>query len=319
MIGSFIARAMALFSADCKYNAFLSDITSLFLLQGPAAHRYPEKMRSPRRILKLVGLAAVLIVALAAAGVFRPDFARAENAPDRSGEWSDWQQAKSLFEAGKYEEALHEFHSHPADSAQYFYNIGTTHLKLGQPGQAVAYLGKSNHLRAHDPDTQRNLQIAQSALGRLIGADHLDPASSGLETLADRVSMGEIRGALGLLGLIVASLWLRAYLMTRSLKRTLLQPSGFIGLIGFAITLSLYGAERLAEAHPPAYTIEHLVIRSGPGAQFAELGQLEAGIKLRLLGPEETIKVGDQQQSWKQVRYSQDGIGWIPTSSLLLF
>jgi tetratricopeptide (TPR) repeat protein len=272
-------------------------------------------MRTLRSTAKILGLA----VALVALGILHPGFALADGSSENSGEWSDWQQAKSLYDAGKYDEALHEFRSHPADSAQYFHDLGTIYLKMGQPGQATAYLGKANHLRAHDPEIQRNLQIAQGALGRLLGADHLDPASSGLEVLADRVSMGEIRGALGLLGLIVAGLWLRAYWRTRSLKRTLLQPSGFVGLIGFAITLSLYGAERLAEAHPPAYAIEHLVIRSGPGAQFAELGQLEAGVKLRMLGPEEIVKVGDQQQSWKQVRYSQDGIGWIQTSSLLLF
>lgn len=264
-------------------------------------------------MLNVLGIASLM----ATTGV--SGFAFAADNSTQDGGWNEWQQAKFLFDSGKFDEALHEFRSHPSESAQYFHNVGTTYLRLSQPGQAVAYLAKANHLRPHDPEIQHNLQLAQSALGRLIGVEHVDPASSGLETLADRVSMGEIRGALGLLGLIVSALWLRAYLRTRSLKRTLLQPSGFIGLIGFAITLSLYAAERLAESHPPAFAMDHLVIRSGPGDQFAQLGQLEAGVKIRLLGPSETVKAGDQQQSWNQIRYSQDGIGWVQASSLLLF
>lgn len=223
---------------------------------------------------------------------------------------TEWQEATRLAEAGKYSEALQAFKTHPGESAQYFYNIGTLHDRLGQPGLAVAYLSKANRLHPHDPETQHNLQIAQASLGKLIGKDRLDPASSGLEAMADRVSLGEVRGALGLLGLIVAGLWLRAYLRTRSLKRTLLQPSGLIGLIGFAITVGLYAAERLAEAHPPAYAIDRLTIRSGPGDQFAQLATIEAGVKIRLMG---------ESKAWRQIRYSQDGIGWVPTSSLLLF
>lgn len=270
-------------------------------------------MRPCFRLLDAWRLAVVLIATGASLSVLAAD-----NSAQDAG-WNDWQQARTLFDSGKYDEALHEFRSHPSESAQYFHNIGTTYLKLSQPGQALAQLAKANHLRPHDPEIQHNLQLAQSALSRLIGVDHLDPASSGLETLADRVSFGEVRGALGLLGLIVAALWLRAYLRTRNLKRTLLQPSGFVGLIGFAITLSLYGAERLAEAHPPAFAMDRIVVRSGPGDQFAQLGQLEAGVKIRLLGPTESITVGDQRQSWDQIRYSQDGIGWVPASSLLLF
>jgi hypothetical protein len=147
-------------------------------------------------------------------------------------------------------------------------------------------------------------------LSRLIGAEKVDPASNGLESMADRVSLDEVRGTLGLLALLVALLWTRAYLKTRDVVRTLLQPAGFVGLIGFALTSGLYLAERVASSHPPAFVVERQVVRSGPGDQFIQLAQMEAGVKLRLMGP--------QDQGWSQVRYSHDAIGWIRTSSLLL-
>lgn len=227
-----------------------------------------------------------------------------------TGSFANEETAQALFNAGKFEEALQAFRAHPNESPQYYYNLGTTYLKANQPGLALAYLAKANRLLPHDPETQRNLKVAQDSLARQLGAERIDPASSPLEIMADRVSMGEIRGALGLLGLIVAALWLRAYLKTRNLRRTLLQPSGFIGLIGLAITLGLYAAERLVEANPPAYALERTWVRSGPGSQFAQLGQLEIGVKVRQLSA---------QGDWEQIRYSQDGIGWVPTSSLLLF
>jgi tetratricopeptide (TPR) repeat protein len=223
---------------------------------------------------------------------------------------SDWQEAKSLYEAGKFDEALQAFQTHPNDTAQYFHNLGTVYYRVGQPGRALAYLEKANSLKPHDPETQHNLHLAQAAVGQLIGEARLDAASTGLESLADRVSLQEVRGALGLLGLLVAVLWLRAYWKTRNLKRTFLQPAGFIGLLGFGLTAGLYFTERLAQSHPPAFAVERQVIRSGPGDQFAQLGQVEPGMKIRLLGPVD--------QDWRQVRYSTDGIGWIKASSLLL-
>jgi hypothetical protein len=183
-------------------------------------------------------------------------------------------------------------------------------LKANQPGVALAYLSKADALKPHDPQIQNNLGLARSALGRLIGKERLDPASSGLEALADRISLQEVRGALGLLGLVVAILWLRAYLRTRSLRQTLLQPAGFIGLIGLGVTLCLYAVERVASAHPPAFVIERQVIRSGPGEQFIQVMQTEPGMKVRLLGQE--------SGGWSQIRYSRENIGWIKAASLLL-
>jgi tetratricopeptide (TPR) repeat protein len=250
------------------------------------------KMPSHKTLVLAVGI-------LAAWGLANPTITLAEDGA-----------AKALFDAGKYEDSIKELRANPNESPQYFYNLGTAYLKAGQSGVGLAYLAKANRLQPHDPDIQRNLKITQNSLSRLLGAERIDPASSPLEAMADRVSMGEIRGALGLLGLIVAALWLRAYLRSRNIKRTLLQPSGLIGLIGLGVTLGLYAAERLVEAYPPAYALEHVLVRSGPGSQFAQLGQLEAGVKVRQLSA---------QGGWEQIRYSQDGIGWVPASSLLLF
>jgi hypothetical protein len=235
--------------------------------------------------------------------------------------WGNWQQAKTLFDSGKYDAALADLQAHATQDANFYYNVGTIYHRMGRIGVSVAYLEKANRLQPHDPAIQKNLQLAREELSHLIGQDRLDPASTWAEGIADHVSLDEIRGTLGLLGSITMILWLQAYLRTRRLRKTILQPAAVCTFIGFLITIGLYSVERMAEAHPPAVCIERQVVRSGPGDRFLELSQLEAGTKLRVLGPAATAEgapVGANPEWWRQIRYSQEGIGWVRVSSLLL-
>jgi hypothetical protein len=235
------------------------------------------------------------------------------------GDWGPWQKARSLFDTGKYEAALSELTAHPAEDASYFYNLGTIYNKIGRVGPSVAYLEKANRLEPHDPAIQHNLALARDELGRLVGIERLDPASTWAENIADHVTLSEIRGTIGLVGTIMLILWLKTYLRTRRLRKTLLTPAALCASVGFLITLGLYAVERLAEAHPPAVCIERQAVRSGPGDHFLELARLEAGTKLRVLGPTANAEApGTEPQAWRQIRFSQDGIGWVRVSSLLL-
>lgn len=232
----------------------------------------------------------------------------------KSGNWAEWKDAKSFYDVGKYEDALRALQQHPQESASYYYNLGTLFFQNGNLGQSVGYLEKANRLNPHDPDTQYHLSIARSALGRALGEDKVDPASSWLEGLADRISLEEVRTTLGLLAMIVILLWIRAYWATRNIKAALFKISGLLGILGFSITAGIYGIQRWANSCPPAISLERLSVRSGPGEHYLELSQIEAGAKLRLLGP--AAQAG-QGETWKQVRFSQDGIGWAKAGSLL--
>ena len=238
---------------------------------------------------------------------------------------STWEETKGLYDSYRYEEALKSFLDHPENNAAYYYNLGTLYYKLHNLGASVAYLEKSNHLKPHDPDIQFNLTLARMKLGQAIGQEKLDPSSTWTEQLADRVSLDEVRSTLGLLGLIVVLLWIRAYVKTRNLKKMIFQPAGIIGLVGLVITICMYGIQRWAEAYPPVVCLEKQAIRSGPGAHYAELAQIDGGSKLRLLGPSaqdsalNTLEStpGNSQEIWRQVRYSEDGVGWVKAAGLL--
>jgi hypothetical protein len=192
---------------------------------------------------------------------------------------------KSAFDSGAYGEALQQLQSNPSDDATYYYNLGTTFLKLGKPGQAVAYLEKANRLEPHDVSIQQNLKISRTTLGHSMGTEKLDPASTWSENVADNLRLDEIRGAFGLVGFVIALFWIRSYLKSRRIRQTLMKPAGIMGIGALAITAGLYGVERVAGMNPAAVCLDRQSIRSGPGDQYVELSQCESGMKIRLLGP----------------------------------
>jgi len=230
--------------------------------------------------------------------------------------WGDWAEAQGFYKSHEFDRALEVFKSHPREGdSTYFYNLGTTYYHLNQPGLALAYLEKANRLSPHDPDTQYNLNQARLLLEKRIAQNQLDPASSVLEQLADRISLDEARATLGLLTLLVTLVWMRTYLKTRNLKSTIFQPSGYIGISALILCLSIYAIQRWAQSTPPAMILEQQVLRSGPGSQFMELGNVTPGVKVRLL--HQTAIEEGSQTLWHQIRFSGNSVGWIKSSALL--
>jgi len=224
---------------------------------------------------------------------------------------------ESLFQAGKYSEALEILKSQPEPTARFHYNIGTVYYHLGKLGLAVAHLEKANHIQPHDLQTQRNLKLARQNLSTALGGKvELDPSSSWIEQLADRVNLDEMRGVLGLLGCLLLIVWIKRYRKTRRLRSTLVQPSAICTLLFLFVSLVLYVAERSSQATPPAIAMDGVSLRSGPGNEFLELTKIPAGIKLRVLQKGQS---STGNEPWVQVRYSSEGVGWAPESSLLLF
>jgi hypothetical protein len=252
----------------------------------------------------------------------------------------------SLAQAGKYEEAYQLFQKKPPTTALDLYNLGTLALRSGHIGPAVANLEKADHLGRHDPDIRHNLEIAHSTLIKILGSeDRIDPASTWTEKLADHISLNELRGVLGLVMLMLALLWIRAYLRTRSLKACLLDISALIGASTLLLVTGLYLVERDVNERPPAIVLGRISIRSGPGKDFAELAQIDPGVKVRVLGHASPAPADSEnpivpvlqaaaenhadtppsgggtaaaQEPWYQIRYSTDEIGWVQASGVMV-
>ena len=234
---------------------------------------------------------------------------------------TDFVELQQLEKKGDWKTALELLKSQPSENPSHFYNLGTLYLRSGEPGLAVAWLEKANFREPHNPATQQNLLLARKELEKKLGAP-LDSASNWIESVADRVPIDEIRGALGLLGCIVVLFWMRSYLKTRRIRQTLMQPAAILSILGFSITLGLYAMERYAAAHPPACLIKKEVIRSGPADRYLELAQLHEGAKVRIIGSgsgsDANAEGTPAAEAWMQIRFADSSVGWVRASSLLL-
>lgn len=283
---------------------------TLFLLQGPAGGEY------------FVSMLPTFMAGL----IFFNTFA----AFAESTSTINWQEIKKLSDQGDLVQAAALLQTHPElESADYCYNFGTLQYRLKHFGEALAYLEKANRLRPHDRDIQTNLKLAQTEVARLIGQDSLDPSSRWSDQVASWLTPEEVQALTSLLGMLTLLLWIRNYLRTRNLAKSVVNFPSWAALSTLGASAALWTLQLWVESTPPVIALSRQVIRSGPGEQYMELGHVEAGSKLRLLGSSpspdilaknsvETSAPQQQTDVWKQIRYSGNGVGWIRSSGLLI-
>lgn len=225
---------------------------------------------------------------------------------------------KQLEGLGKYKEAIDMLQQKPTYDSSYFYNLGVLWGKQDQVGLATAYLEKANRLNPHDPEIVRSLKFARSQLSAKLGfpstENGIDAASNQIERLSDRIQNDEILGILGLVTLVVSLFWIRAYLKTRNITKTFLKASGWFGAFALMISFAIYGVYKMGSMNPPAVNLIKQPLRSGPGMNYPEITTVEPGIKVRIMGPTNTV---NENEVWQKVRYKSDQVGWVPLSGLL--
>jgi len=239
------------------------------------------------------------------------------------GTMSQWQDTQNFYNAQKYEDALNTL-EHSQLDATYYYNLGTILARMERIGPSLAYLEKAKHLNPHDADIQANWALVQSKLVQTLGSDRLDPASSFLEQLGEFSQLPKVQTSLDLALLLFMAVWTGVYFIKRNLGNSLKNSLGFGSLLGILFIGSFLSIGKWSDFYPIAVCLEKEIVRSGPGNHFIELSQAEAGTKLRILGPQISAAPGGSASSsnelelWHQVRYSQNGVGWVKTSGLLL-
>lgn len=230
--------------------------------------------------------------------------------------WGEWEEARRHYDVGNFEDALESFKENPSSDANYYYNLGTVYLKMGQVGRAFAYLEKAHTMAPRDADIQINWNQARSALSRVLGEKNIDPTSNWIESIADNAPLYEVRSILAVFGWILVLVWLRNYYKSRKFWKTLSHPASLFTLTAVGITSSLLFAQTVTQRQPAAACLDAQVIRSGPGDQFLEIAKLSPGTKVRMIGSP-TSHSSNSDELWRQIRYSGDSIGWVRDSSLL--
>ncbi len=78
------------------------------------------------------------------------DFSAFTPAHAEEGSWSRWQEARQLYQSGKYDDAFQSLIAQPnGNDPVYFYNLGTISYRMGRKGAALGYFEKANPLKRH--------------------------------------------------------------------------------------------------------------------------------------------------------------------------
>ncbi len=216
---------------------------------------------------------------------------------------------KRLVDASKFEEAKVLLEQSDDPSAAAFYNRGYVAFRMGQTGKAVAYFEKASQLAPSDDDTRHNLLLARQRLLNETGLKTLDPASGLLERFSEGIPVEGVKNVWGLVSLLLVFAWLRGFALKRSLRHSIFRPVALILFLAWTATTLVWSLGKSPSRHSAAVAIEASVIRSGPGPGYTELTRVVAGVKV--------VKLGPVQPGWIQVRYDEDGIGWVESANVL--
>lgn len=218
---------------------------------------------------------------------------------------------KTLYDQGKFQEALDLMQKNELRTASDFYNAGNCYYKLGRLGQAFAYFQKASTLAPSDDDVQYNLKLTESFLEKKGGVLQASTLWSGRAMpLLRRISEVFADLLLALCTVALAIVCNRLKKKSFRLKRVLTEPS-FLFVLGlwsfscaFTIAVVMTHSTKLA-----AVISDSGIARSGPSETFTELSKLPPGSQVEL--------TGENREGWSQIRFSLGNVGWIMEKDLL--
>lgn len=229
--------------------------------------------------------------------------------------FADGPSPQSLYDQGKFAEALAAWSAAPQKTAAEYYNMGNSHFRLGAMGQALAHYEKALSLlpdgAPQRDDVIYNLDLAASRLrdsGAL--AEDRSPWTRWVIPLARRAPAAAPWALSALLAAMAGFSLLRSY-RSKTPLRIAATKASFLASALLALALGAAAAARDFAATQPLAVVaaESTTARSGPGNSFTELFHLNAGAKVR---PDDGHRDG-----WVQIRYSVGNVGWVLEKDLL--
>ena len=219
--------------------------------------------------------------------------------------------ARALYDAGKFQEALDTLTQAGLGSAADYFDAGNCYYRLGKLGQALGYYEKANALAPGDDDIRYNLKLIEGLAEKGGTLTRDQTYWTGLIVpLVRRVPETVVDVLFAICTAVLAWNAFRAKKRGRRFLKALLQPAfllalGIWGLSGLLTTVTILGQN----AKLAAIIADVGIGRSGPNETFTELFKLSAGTTVEL--------TGENREGWRQIRFSLGNVGWIMEKDLL--
>ena len=214
-----------------------------------------------------------------------------------------WTRANEEFAAGRFQEALQLYQdlSRAGETnAALFYNIGNTHYRMGQLGEAILNYERALALEPQHPEAQANLRLVRDK------ARALELKRGGFERLIARGTPAQYTIAAAV-GFWMAAFALAGLFLSRR-KSASLVTATIVGVLtcagsGFALYRLETGSSGRALAIVTAKSIEaRLATADNAGTVLA----LPAGSEVKILST---------RGGWTYADLPNDLRGWIPANS----
>lgn len=223
--------------------------------------------------------------------------------------------ANKLYEQGRYPEAAAAYEQllqtgHRSEAV--YFNLGNAWFKAGQMGRAIAAWRMGEQLAPRDPGVRFNLQFAHS---KITGSESSPRPAWQRTLLALTLNEWTLLAATAVwiwFGLLALCEWRLAW------RGALGGYTATAGGAAFLLALCVAAAAYLRFSHVSAVVIvPEAIARSGPLDEARVLHQFRDGLEVTVVDEKE-FTVGEQRQTWLQVRDSGNRIGWLKKDQVIV-
>jgi len=224
-----------------------------------------------------------------------------------------YNRANALYSSADYTSAIDLYEralSSGFENAKIEYNLGNAYLKKNPPNlaRAVLHYERARLLDPRDEDIQHNLKYVNALIKGKAPVAEKSFIQRGWDALLRNVSTGEAVGALSISYFIMVISMIIYFLSEGSRFRRAMVIVGAVMICLILLEAPVaWGSWRL-RVKPRAVIIENdLSVRSGPGADNAELFKLFEGM---------VVELRDCRMGWRQIVIPGGLAGWTPAEKL---
>jgi len=207
--------------------------------------------------------------------------------------------------AARYEQALDAGVNDPV----LHFNLGNTHARSGELGQAVASYLRAQRLAPRDRDVRANLAWVRRHIRDLeLSEESLPLFIAQFVALVRALTLDQwgllLVGLVWVVAALLAWSWYREE-VTPMLRRLLLGGAAALVVVA-AITVGRWYVEQVRES--AVVVVAEAVVRSGPAANFSALFEVHDGLTLTIAG---------RREGWVRVGLGGNWEGWLPEESVV--
>lgn len=223
-----------------------------------------------------------------------------------------FERANSLYNAGKYDEAISNYESILATknhSAALYFNLGNAHYKLNHIAPSVYYYEKALQLEPNDTDIKNNLALAKNMT---IDAINVIP-EGGLSNLLNNTSNtltfdNWAKASIGFVFCFVL-LFLIYYFAYSTLRKRFAFLGSMVSLFLVCVTLLFaFHKFNLDKLDKPAIVFaQESKVKNEPNSRSEDAFILHEGTKLQVI---------DSVNNWKKIKLQDGKTGWISSADI---